>query len=872
MPVNEAITSSTTLRFARPISSLILCFLIWLAPWASTVLALTIDPELERQTIDSDIEMVVTSAKTTVADVLRRRDAEWQPVKSEINSGYKDAVHWFRLELENPKSVAIKRLLEIGYPLLDHLTLYEIVDGRVTQRTETGDRQPFHRRPIQDRHFLFPVTLPADGDLTILLRVQTSGSLQVPLTLWQERAFHADSEAGSNLRASLYGILLVMCAFNLFLFASLRKKAYLYYVLVVFSTLVLMSSLHGFAFQYVYPDSPRLHELVILLIVPLCQILFCLFTMEFLDLKRHQPQVNRLFQILISLAILCLLGAFVLPYEISTRLSVILSLPVAAANLMAGLWLWYHHKRSARLFSLAWMSLLAGLILAVLNRVGALPANFLTVNSISLGASLQALLFSFALADRFNREREARFQAQQSTLEAVQSQRRAEQRLFHAASHHELTGLPNRLLFEDRVQARLGNLPEGHEMVIVLLHLRRADEVNKTLGYRNADQLLQKVAIRLNQVVGDCPNAVPLRTSEQTALNCAAYVEGVTFACALSGQEPDELLSQATSIAEQMAQPIDFMGLSMDLSFTVGCSFTENGNGHIHMLLRQAFIAFDQASHHSGTVAVYKPEMNPYSERRLTLMTELRSAIENDKLRLYFQPQLNPQTQRVKGFEALLRWSHPEYGIIPPDEFIPMAEQTGLIKPLTRWVISNALSFCHQLNHVDPTITVAVNISAVNLREPGFSEQAKDLLSSSQVDARNLVMEVTETEAMTDPKSAIQTLRALKEAQIGLSIDDFGTGHSSLSYIRKLPIGEIKIDRSFVTGMDENDGDSTIVRTTVNMCHDLGYEVVAEGVETAEVQSMLAAMNCDRVQGYHIAPPMDADQAITWLVDRPAFL
>jgi EAL domain-containing protein (putative c-di-GMP-specific phosphodiesterase class I) len=215
--------------------------------------------------------------------------------------------------------------------------------------------------------------------------------------------------------------------------------------------------------------------------------------------------------------------------------------------------------------------------------------------------------------------------------------------------------------------------------------------------------------------------------------------------------------------------------------------------------------------------------------------------------------------------EVLVRWQHPEHGFVPPDEFIPMAEQTGLIRPVTAWVLEKALAFCSELEKAGFLIGVSVNISAVNLRETSFADMVRHALARHQVDAHRLVLEVTETATMVDPKAALKCLRSLNDAGVRLSIDDFGTGYSSLSYIRKLPVHEIKIDRSFVMEMDSNQGDATIVRATINMCHDLGYEVVAEGVENQGTCDLLLSMGCDIAQGYHLSRPIPQADVIDWL-------
>lgn len=826
---------------------------------------LMLDPAQERQPLNQGLAYLVEQQPMTIGQLLRVPADQWTPLEEGANFGYTDRGYWYRLRLRNPTEQPIERLLEIAYPLLDHVEFYDVSDGQLRVSHVTGDTKRFSQRPITDRNFVFPLELAAGAQHDIYLRVKTAGAQQLPLNLWEERAFHRASAAGLVGRAMFYGMLLVMAAYNLFLYFSLRERAYLYYVLVIVSTYVLMGSLHGFNFQYLYPNLPWLHEMVILLAVPLCQIVLCLFTMEFLSLSSKRPGWHKLFRVLIGLAGLCVIGALVLPYSLSTRLSVFLALPVCIAALSVGLVMWWSGEKSARFFCMAWIFLLGGIMITVLNKAGVLPTVFITEHGIPLGSSLEALLLSFALADRFNREREARDRAQRTSLEALRHQQQAEERLVYASSHNALSGLPNRVIFERTIENLLPEL-ETHQdcLGVVLLHLRHFDDVNKTLGHQNADTLIVRVAERMNTLAGTRSGAVQIEQEKQQR-HYAAHVEGVTFACALRGADQHAVITQIEDIAQGMARPIEFMGLALDLGLVIGCAFAPGDDLDAQTLLRQAFIAFDQSDLDANGIAIYAPDMNPYSPRRLTLMTELRHAIEQDLLELYFQPQIHLAQRRVAGFEALLRWNHPDYGFIPPDEFIPMAEQTGLIKPLTRWVISHALEFCRDLGALGCDAHVAVNISAANLRERGFCDQVCALLDAHAVDAQRLVLEVTETAAMIDPKSALAVLRALQAARVRLSIDDFGTGHSSLSYIRKLPVQEIKIDRSFVMEMDVNRDDATIVRTTVNMCHDLGYEVVAEGVENASTCDLLSELGCDFVQGYHIARPMNRQAALDWL-------
>ena len=838
------------------------CLLILLACWSGSSSADS-QPVAAELDLTDHTEFIVDEHGLPPELVRVLPANRWQTLGSDINLGYTDQPHWFRIRLDNTQPEPLPRLIELAYPMLDRVDFYRVQDGGLIRQASTGDTRPFAARPIPHRAFVFPVTLAAESTSEFYLRIQTSGALQVPITLWRPDAFASHSDAELTMQSMFYGIMLVMALFNLFLFFSLRERAYLYYVGVVSSTLVLMAGLDGVAFQYLYPDSPALHKYVLLTVVPLCQVALCLFAREYLEMPQRYPMWNRLLLVLVALAALGVITALVLPFNLSTRITVTLAIPVALANLAAGVSLWRRGDKNARLFTIAWVALLASILVTVLNKLGVIPTSTLTEHGIPLGASAQALLFSFALADRFNRERRAYFRERQLALVAVAQQREAEAALLRASSHHDLTGLPDRSIFERVVdQAINGNA--AAPSAVFMLHLRRFDDINKTLGHKDADQMLNLFASRMNQLVAQTVQAVYLEgNGDQT--KCVSHIEGVSFAFALQDDDPERLLEQAAELAERFAEPIEFRSLMLELSFVIGASFVDADARDTQSLLRHAFIALDQTGAGGSNLAVYNAEMNPYSPRRLTLMTDLREALRSNGLALHFQPQLHLDTDRIAGFEALLRWPHPEHGFVPPDEFIPMAEQTGLIKPVTQWVIQEALGFCKALDDVGCDATVSVNISAMNLREPDFCEAVCRLLEANQVAARRLVLEVTETAAMLDPQRSLSALAALQAAKVRLSIDDFGTGHSSLAYIRQLPVNEIKIDRSFVMAMDQDAGDATIVRTTINMCHDLGYEVVAEGVENKATLELLRRFGCDFAQGYHLARPMDVDSALAWL-------
>jgi len=434
-----------------------------------------------------------------------------------------------------------------------------------------------------------------------------------------------------------------------------------------------------------------------------------------------------------------------------------------------------------------------------------------------------------------------------------------------SALHHEVTKLPNRILFESSLQSQISsNGDSAGYITVVLVHMTRFNEVNKAFGHMHADSLLCRIGENIDSHLQRSRYALAVEKTE-TRDYYAAHVEGVSFCFALGTECSDGLEDCIETLVLSMSEAIDFMGLVFRPNFAIGCSSTKANAHSAQALLRHAFIAFDRANGRTFKAFFYTPENNPYASQKLHLMMALRSAIEENSLVLHFQPQLRLKSGSVCGFEALLRWIHQDLGFIPPDEFIVMAEQAGLMSQLTSWVIKQALMFSNQLQDLACCARISVNISALNLHDSQFCRQVEEQLQQAGVGSECLILEVTETAAMTDPDCAIKVLKKLNDMGVRLSVDDFGTGHSSLSYIQKLPVHEIKIDRAFVGGMHTNQNDKAIVRTSIDMCHALGYEVVAEGVENEEIMDILKTMGCDIAQGYHIAKPMSVDDIILWI-------
>jgi diguanylate cyclase (GGDEF)-like protein/PAS domain S-box-containing protein len=442
-------------------------------------------------------------------------------------------------------------------------------------------------------------------------------------------------------------------------------------------------------------------------------------------------------------------------------------------------------------------------------------------------------------------------------LRDITERKAHEAELERMALHDGLTGLPNRTLLNDRIEHAIRSAQrDGDEMAVLLLDLDRFKDLNDTLGHHVGDLLLTEVGPRLQQ---------PLRGSDTVA-----RLGGDEFAILLLGPADLEMACRiAERIVEALRQPFAIQELTLEVGVSIGVALYPDHGTTAHELLQHADVAMYAAKRDQLGFVVYSAESDTHSVRQLTLTGQLRRAIEDNQMVLEFQPKINARTADLAGVEALVRWQHPDHGAIPPNEFIHSAEQTGLIKPLTLWVLNAALGALHAWRQDGQEFGVAVNLSVKSLHDPQLPETVRLLLQSWRQRPELLTFEITESALMADPATALEVLARISEIGCRLSLDDFGTGYSSLAYLQKLPINELKIDRSFVVAMTRDVNAAVIVRSVVKLAKGLGLSVVAEGVESEEAFARLRSLGCDHVQGFLFGPSMAADHFQEWLRTSP---
>ena len=424
------------------------------------------------------------------------------------------------------------------------------------------------------------------------------------------------------------------------------------------------------------------------------------------------------------------------------------------------------------------------------------------------------------------------------------------------ALHDTLTGLPNRELLADRLgQALRSGTRATTRTGLMVIDLDRFKEVNDTFGYQYGDELLRQVGPRLAGV---------LRRTDTVA-----RLGGDEFAVLLPDLHDAEDASEvALSLVEALEMPFHVLGADLDVEASIGVVVSGEHGRDPTTLLQHADVALDVAKTLSSGVFAYDPTLDSRTPSRLALLGDLRRALERDELLLHYQPKVSLSTGNVVGAEALVRWQHPSRSLVFPDDFIPMAEHTALIGPLTRHVLNTALAQVRTWIDAGRPLPIAINLSARNLHDEDFASQVAGLLAAHDVPADLLELEVTESALTIDPERAQQMLKRLSALGVRISIDDFGAGYTSLGQLTKLPVSELKIDRSFVMTMAEDPGNAMIVQSVIDLGHNLGMTLVAEGVETEQSLTTLAGLTCDVAQGYHICRPIPADAFDVWCAER----
>ena len=429
---------------------------------------------------------------------------------------------------------------------------------------------------------------------------------------------------------------------------------------------------------------------------------------------------------------------------------------------------------------------------------------------------------------------------------------RQKTQLEYEVTHDFITKLPNKLLLNRRINENIEN--DITQFSLIQFKIKHFKDINDTLGHSNGDLLIQLLVARMNDYLDKDKLLARVSNSEFVILLNDPY----------NKKDTEIFIRHFTQLVNK---PIEVSGISMQLEICAGISIYPQHGNNAEQLLRSVDIALVNALDNGLDLQVYSEEIDFHTPRRLIIMNDLHSAIVREEFLLYYQPQINCRNNSIHGIEALIRWRHPQLEMVPPDEFINVAELSGLIRQLSVWVIKQACIDYSRLAYKKLSPTLSINLSAKNLLSADCNSQILTMLKGFNIPTNKFCVEITENSIMAEPETVIQHLSELKAAGVNISIDDYGTGYSSLSYLRLLPANELKIDRAFITDMHDNLEDKLIVNSTIKLAHQLGLNVIAEGVELEEHISLLKEAGCDHAQGYYIGRPMPFDELLEWMAE-----
>ncbi|MFD2231448.1 EAL domain-containing protein [Alkalimarinus sediminis] len=784
-----------------------------------------------------------------------------------LNFGFSDSVYWVRVSFSFADFLNSTEswIVSLDYAPLRNIDLY-VLNGESIEHIKAGTDQPFNSRPILYRNFAYPLVNQGGSEYELWLKISSDSSIQIPLTLWPSQIYFEEETLSSYGWGIFCGILLALTLYNLFLYVSVKDPTYLFYVMYLLGMSGVVLFLNGLGFQLIWPESEEVNRYALLVFSGLSILGALQFSRSFLGTRKLIPSFDKL---IVSMTVLATAILFICVIFVDVsfpKMSGSIAALFSVVLIITGLKTLRRGSPTAPYFLIAWSLFLGGILVYLASVFGVVSTNFFTETAMQFGSAAEVILLSLGLAQRIKVDRMLKYEALESKHHSIIKWQQAEKKLLERASYDTLTSLPNSTLLYKCIED-LKAEPNGaiKSFGLVVIHFNRFHEINKTLGKSNADLLLIRASDRLSHEAGRVDNVLPVdRTNDY--FHFLSVLDGVSFAV-LVGMSSDTQAPNhvAEKLLDVMKKPIEHEGMFIDIDAIAGIALFPIHGQDMDALVQHAAIALETSKKTSQKITTYSSDQNYYSTRRLSLMGDLAKAIESDELTLFLQPQFDLTTSEVVGAEALLRWSHDVHGFVRPDEFIPLAEKSGLIRSLTAWVIERVMQFDKKLQSLGHNIQLSVNISAKNIAEVNFVTNTLDSLVKHGVAPERIVFEMTETTMMDNPEKALSVLNDLSDLGIQLSIDDFGTGYSSLSYLNQLPVDELKIDRSFVTDMVQNSQNQKIVEMTVNLAHTLGLKVVAEGIEDRETMVQLQTLGCDVAQGYFIGRPMPEEAFLSWL-------
>lgn len=819
-------------------------------------------------TVQPDFRFLESTATLTPEQALQA--LQQTPVQAVGDEGIdirnRQATYWLLADLRVDSDEArVDRILRVKhlYPKFDRLELFLFADGQLVDHQLNGESVPYSQRPTPGLLMAFALRLESGKPYQLL--ISTNSRLPQALAFELESPVNFAASAGqSGINwGTFYSVFLLTIILALIFLIITRDPLYLYLGLLISALTLTQGSYTTYAYWLLWPESPEWQGSAHLFFIGVTILCGPLFTRSFLDTAINTPRLDRWIRANSLVGLIAIACALALPYQpaaIINNLSIVVAvIPVVAAAIIC----LKNGVKTARFFLFGWGANIVLTLAHIAHLRGFLPYSDFIQLAPQLGCMLEVLSLVAAIADRSRSDQLTKQQALSDQGRAIEALQHAEKELSQLVHQDPNTGLANRVILKDSIECVLQSRDDDLTAALVLVKLKGLREINNTLGHYVGDQVVHQTTRFLQEQIQRVPasNRIALTTGPEDYL---ASMQGITFAFLLQTRTLTECEALVQQVQSSLPPHITLNDITLDLSTGAGIYRVSTGDNAEH-IIRNAFVAVERAQKNNKDIVTYSDDINPYNARRLALISELRKAIETDQLAIYLQPQLDTHNMSIVSAEALIRWNHPKLGFIPPDEFIGLAENSGVIKPLTRWVITNAIktiAFIHKRGH---KIGLSINISPKNIEEVDLTQHLVQELKRFNVAPHFVTLEITETAMLNNPALATQVLNQWNQIGLSTSIDDFGTGYSSLSHLKKLPMSELKIDRSFIMDMNKNDDDMMIVRSTLDISHNMRMRVVAEGVEDENMLHVLKKMGCDVIQGYMLSKPLAPEKFLEWL-------
>lgn len=792
----------------------------------------------------------VTEQSRDLQQVLYLTDDQWQQLPSNTASvGYQQQSYWYKTRLEANSS---ETALSVQAPFLDEVELY-LLDQQLNLLTsdQLGDQQLYGLRPLPTLNFVIPVPA-SDDDLWLIAKVRNEGVNMLPLHRSSTLEMEQQEQQAVFIHSLFTGVFFCLIALSAGLYLIYQHGYFLAFSGMFLTVVLIQLEINGLLFAYVWPNSPSYN-----LVVEYGTVLGSLFASAFmLSFFRNTDTSNwlmRPFQLIRAFALLLLLASPWLGGYWLKKTGVELTALTGSLMLLASFWLLHKRHANALFFSLALLTMLTGVAVMILRGKGYLPAVMLTNSAMEIGNALAALFFVFAMLQNLHLEKNKKINFQQQILAQQQHIQSIQQTQLEQALTDHISELPNKQALLNRLEQL--EFDPNSDFYLVMIEHQRFRQIERALGVEEANHTITGFS-KLLKRWGEQQRQTQSQYPGLFALERDSYVVLIA---------PTDFRSQFEQLRHQLDALLKVDHLQLDLGTVYSSVHYPTDCARASATLDLALAAIEHTDR-AGDYLPYEPLYLEQNLEHIHLLSELNMALQDDLLELYVQPILDMKQQKIHAAELLIRWYHPKMGQIAPADFIPLAEQTGMISQVTEWVLNKTLLLQKQLTDAGADLRLSMNISPLDLRNAALISRVIEAVKTTSLSTVPLQLELTETAFVDLVKDSELTLKLLERSNIRISLDDFGVGQSSLARLQGLPLGELKIDRDLLSQAVRLN-DDTVLRYAVMLGKSLQLYTVVEGVETFKELEFVRRLGADAVQGYLLAKPMPFASFTQWLAD-----